>query len=60
LSIDTEVALLLVHVSVDDWPAVIDVGEAENVAVGAGEPLTVTVTCFDGGVELAVVNALRV
>jgi hypothetical protein len=59
LSIDIDVALLLVHVSVDDWPALIDVGAAEKVAVGAAAP-TVTVNCFDGGVELAVVKALRV
>jgi hypothetical protein len=60
LSIDIDVALLLVQVSVDDEPAVIDVGDAENVAVGTGEPPTVTVVCFVGGDELAVVNALRV
>jgi hypothetical protein len=59
LSIDTEVALVLVQVSVDDWPAVIEVGDAEKVAVGGAGP-TVTVTCFDGGVEFAVVNAVKV
>ena len=41
LSIETEVAFVDVHVSVDDCPEVIAVGEAENVAVGAG---CVTVT----------------
>jgi len=59
LSIETVVALVVVQVSVDDWPELIDVGAAENVAVGAGCP-TVTVTCFDGGEAFAVVNALRV
>src|SRR5947209_1599277 len=57
LSIDTVVALLLVQVSVDDWPALIDVGAAENVAVGAGVLATVTVPCADGGTMFAVVNA---
>ena len=36
LSIETEVAFVVVHVSVDDCPAPIDVGAALNVAVGAG------------------------
>jgi hypothetical protein len=49
-----DVALLLVHVSVDDWPAVIDVGAAEKVAVGGGEPPTVIVTCPVRGVPSAV------
>jgi hypothetical protein len=56
---ETEVAFVDVQVSVDDWPLLIVVGDAENVAVGAAAP-TVTVTCFDGGDEFAVVKALRV
>jgi hypothetical protein len=61
LSISTSSALLLVQVSVTSWPLVIDVGAAEKVAVGAGEPApTNTVTCFEGGDALAVVKALRV
>jgi hypothetical protein len=59
LSIETVVAFVEVQVSVDDWPVVIDVGAAENVAVGAGGP-TVTVTCAVGGEEFAVVKALSV
>ena len=59
MSIDIDVALLLVQLSVDDWPAVIEVGAAEKVAVGAAAP-TVTVTCFVGGDPFAVVNALKV
>ena len=59
LSIETVVALVVVQVSVDDWPEAIDVGAAENVAAGAGCP-TVTVTCFVGGEAFAVVNAFRV
>jgi hypothetical protein len=59
LSIETVVALLLVQVSVDDWPTVIVVGDAEKVAVGAAAP-TVTVTCALGGEEFAVLNAVNV
>jgi hypothetical protein len=43
----TDVAFVVLHVSVDDCPLVIDVGLADNVAVGAGSvvgaPDTVTV-----------------
>ena len=59
LSIETVVAFVVVQVSVDDWPLMIDVGDAEKVAVGAAAP-TVTVACFVGGDEFAVENALRV
>ena len=45
LSIEIDVALVLDHVSVDDWPALMEVGEAEKVAVGAG-CVTVTVAVF--------------
>ena len=45
LSIEIEVALVVDQVSVDDWPALIEVGEAEKVAVGAG-CVTVTVAVF--------------
>jgi hypothetical protein len=37
------VALVELHVSVEDWPAVIDVGEAVRVTVGVGAVVTVTV-----------------
>lgn len=60
LSMETVVAFVVDHVSVDDWPAMIDVGDAEKVAVGAGVEFTVTVVCADGGTEFAVVNALSV
>ena len=43
LSIDTDVAFVVVHVSVDVAPDATLVGAAENVAVGAGKP-TVIVT----------------
>lgn len=48
LSILTLVAFVVVHVSVEDCPAVIDVGDAVKVAVGAvgGAAVTVTVTCL--------------
>jgi len=45
LSIVTVVAFVVVHVRVDDWPAMIAVGFAVKLAVGAGL-VTVTVTCF--------------
>jgi hypothetical protein len=45
LSMEMEVALVVDQVSVDDWPARIVVGDAENVAVGAGW-FTVTVAVF--------------
>src|SRR5437764_102443 len=45
LSIETEVAFVVVHVRVDDWPLVIEVGLAVKVAVGA-VVVTVTVACF--------------
>jgi hypothetical protein len=45
LSIEIVVALVEDQVSVDDWPALIDVGDAEKVAVGAG-CVTVTVAVF--------------
>ena len=35
-----EVALLELHVSVEDWPCVTVEGEAEKVAVGAGGSTT--------------------
>lgn len=41
----TDVALVVVQVSVEDWPAAMLVGEAVNVAEGPGW-MTVTVTCF--------------
>jgi hypothetical protein len=58
-SIETVVAFVEVQVSVEDWPRLMVVGVAENVAVGAAAPM-VTVTCFVGGDAFAVVNALRV
>ena len=39
----TVVALVLDHVSVDDWPDAIDVGAALNVTVGGGTTVTVAV-----------------
>ena len=59
LSIETDVAFVVVHVSVDDCPAPIVVGDALNVAVGAGCP-TVIVTCAVRGVPSAVPVALQV
>jgi hypothetical protein len=46
----TDVAFVLLHVSMDDCPAVMDVGFADSDAVGAGSvevPPTVTVTLSD-------------
>ena len=45
LSIEIDVALVLDQASVEDWPALIDVGDAEKVAVGAG-CVTVTKAVF--------------
>ena len=42
-----DVALVDDHVSVEDWPAVIDAGEAEMVTVGAGAGVTDTVADWD-------------
>lgn len=44
LSMLTEVALLVVHESVEDWPPAMLVGDAVNVAEGPGW-MTVTVIC---------------
>jgi len=41
------VALVELHVSVEDWPAVIDVGVAVRVTVGVGVDAVVTVTLAD-------------
>jgi hypothetical protein len=41
------VALAEVQVSVEDWPAVIDVGVAVRVTVGVGVDAVVTVTLAD-------------
>ena len=41
------VALVELHVSVEDWPAVIDVGVAVRVMVGVGVDAVVTVTLAD-------------
>jgi hypothetical protein len=45
LSMEIDVAFVVDQVSVDDWPALIDVGAAEKDAVGAG-CVTVTVAVF--------------
>ena len=42
LSIEADVALVLVQESVDEPPAPMEVGDAENVPVGAGVPATCT------------------
>ena len=41
------VALVELHVSVEDWPAVIDVGVAVRVTVGVGVDAVVTVRLAD-------------
>jgi hypothetical protein len=41
------VALVELHVSVEDWPTVIDVGVAVRVTVGVGVDAVVTVTLAD-------------
>jgi hypothetical protein len=46
-----EVALVEDQLSVADCPEVIDVGDAERVAVGAGVPAT-TVTVTEEGAEV--------
>jgi hypothetical protein len=60
LSMETDVAFADVQVRVDDWPLMIVVGDAENVAVGGVAAETVTVTCAVGGDAFAVVKALSV
>ena len=45
LSMLADVAFVVVHVSIADWPAVMLVGDAVKVAVGGGGGCTVTVAC---------------
>ena len=59
LSSDTEVAFVVDHVSVDELPLTIEVGLAENVAVGAAA-VTVTVAVLLGSGLTATLFAVSV